>query len=298
MGNPQNLQKLGFKNNKEIFIIIFINMSEKIQIENKDGIKFLTDLKNNSIDLILTDPPYIISKNSGMEEFKKKLGKVKENGENLKTLSDWENYKKKNKLENDKGRNNYLKYGNVSGKKYAYKIDFGEWDKSFTMEILEEFVKLYYKKLRKGGTLIIFFDIWKITLLKEMLEKYKFKQIRLIEWIKSNPVPLNQRVNYLSNCREVAITCVKGGKPTFNSKYDKGIYNYPIPNGKHRNHPTQKHLKMFEELIKKHSNEDDIIVDTFLGGGTTALACKNTNRKFLGCEIDKKFYKLATDLVK
>ena len=59
-----------------------------------------------------------------------------------------------------------------------------------------------------------------------------------------------------------------------------------------------RRIKIFLLLIKKHSNEDDIIVDTFLGGGTTALACKNTNRKFLGCEIDKKFYKLATDLVK
>ena len=51
-------------------------------------------------------------------------------------------------------------------------------------------------------------------------------------------------------------------------------------------------------LINKHTNDEDVVVDTFLGGGTTALACKNTNRKFLGCEIDKKFYKLAIDLVK
>ena len=50
------------------------------------------------------------------------------------------------------------------------------------MEILEPFIKEYYKKLRKGGTLIIFFDIWKIKPLKDLLEKYKFKQIRFIEW--------------------------------------------------------------------------------------------------------------------
>ena len=45
-----------------------------------------------------------------------------------------------------------------------------------------------------------------------------------------------------------------------------------------------------EELIKKHSNEGDLIVDPFLGGGTTAIACKNTNRTFKGCEIDKNYY--------
>ena len=273
-------------------------MSEQIQIKNQEGIQFLEGLENNSIDLILTDPPYIISKDSGMNEFEKKLKSIEESGENSKTLTDWEEHKKRNKLKNDKGRDNYLKYGNVSGKKFAYKTDFGEWDKTFTIEKLEEFISLFYKKLRRGGTLILVFDIWKITILKKLMEKYKFKQIRFVEWIKTNPVPLNQRVNYLSNCREVALLCVKHGKPTFNSKYDKGIYNYPIPNGKTRNHPTQKNLKMFEELIKKHSNENDLVVDTFLGGGTTALACKNTNRKFIGCEIDKKFYNLANNLFK
>ena len=74
------------------------------------------------------------------------------------------------------------------------------------------------------------------------MEKYKFKQIRFIEWIKTNPVPLNQSVNYLTNSREIALLGVKGGKPTFNSKYDKGIYEYPIQSGKTRFHPTQKIL--------------------------------------------------------
>jgi len=114
------------------------------------------------------------------------------------------------------------------------------------------------------------------------MEKYKFKQIRLIEWIKTNPIPLNQSVNYLTNAREIAVLGVKGGKPTFNSKYDKGIYEYPIQSGKDRFHPTQKNIKLFEDLIKKHSNEGDVVLDTFLGGGTTAIACKNTNRNFIG----------------
>ena len=83
---------------------------------------------------------------------------------------------------------------------------------------------------------------------------------------------------------------VKGGKPTFHSKYDNGIYKYPIQGGKNRFHPTQKNINLFEDLIKKHSNENDLIVDTFLGGGTTAIACKNTNRKFIGSEISKEYY--------
>jgi site-specific DNA-methyltransferase (adenine-specific) len=122
------------------------------------------------------------------------------------------------------------------------------------------------------------------------MEKNKFKQIRFLEWIKTNPQPLNSKVNYLTNCREIALLGVKIGKPTFNSSYDNAIYRYPLQGGKNRYHPTQKSLKLFEDLIKKHSNENDIILDTFLGSGTTALACKNTNRKFKGCEISKEYY--------
>jgi DNA modification methylase len=122
-------------------------------------------------------------------------------------------------------------------------------------------------------------------------EKTGFKQIRFIEWIKTNPMPLNQSVNYLTNCREVALLGVKSGQPTFNSKYDKGTYLFPIQTGKKgERHPTQKSLKLFETLIMKHSNKGDLVVDPFLGGGTTAIACKNTNRNFKGCEVNKDYF--------
>jgi site-specific DNA-methyltransferase (adenine-specific) len=90
---------------------------------------------------------------------------------------------------------------------------------------------------------------------------------------------------------------VKGGKPTFNSKYDNAIYSYPIQGGKKRFHPTQKSLSLFEDLIKKHSNEGDLVLDTFLGSGTTAIASKNTNRRFKGCEVSKEYYDKLMELV-
>ncbi len=268
-----------------------------MEITNESGMKVLERLVDKSVDLILTDPPYVISRKSGMNTFINKLeekGVGEDNMKLMKTEVEWEKYKKDNKIGDDKDtekkKKNYMKYGNMIGKKYGYKTDFGEWDKKFTMGELEEYMKLYYKKLKVGGTCIIFFDVWKITEIKKMMERSKFKQIRLIEWVKTNPVPLNQSVNYLSNIREVAILGVKRGKPTFNSKYDNGIYYYPIEGGKNRFHPTQKNRKMFEELIMKHSNEGDLVVDTFLGGGTTAIASKNTKRKFIGCELEKKYY--------
>jgi DNA modification methylase len=136
---------------------------------------------------------------------------------------------------------------------------------------------------------------WKISFLKILLEKHKFKQIRFIEWIKTNPQPLNSSVNYLTNSREIALVAIKGSKPTFHSKYDNGIYMFPIQGGKDRFHPTQKSLPLFESLISKHSNPHDLVLDTFLGGGTTALAAKNTNRNFKGCDISLDYiHKLHT----
>ena len=144
----------------------------------------------------------------------------------------------------------------------------------------------------------MFFDLWKITNLKDIMEKHKFRQIRFIEWIKTNPQPRNSKVNYLTNCREIALLGVKDGGPTFNSSYDNGIYQFPLQGGKNRFHPTQKSLELFEALINKHSNEGDIVLDTFLGSGTTALASRNTKRKFKGCEISKEYCDKINELIK
>jgi len=89
---------------------------------------------------------------------------------------------------------------------------------------------------------------------------------------------------------------VKVGKSTFNSKYDKGIYHFPLQS-KNRFHPTQKNLKLFEVLIEKHSKKGDLIVDTFLGSGTTAIASKNTGRKFKGCEILTEYFNKVVKII-
>lgn len=264
-------------------------------IKHLDGLQYLNSLKNNTIDLILTDPPYIISKKTGMNKLHKlintDINKLK------KTSEEWELYKAKHNIENDDKKNNYMNYGTIYGKKYAIKTDYGSWDSEFTMEQLNEYIKQFYNKLKYSGTLIMFFDLWKISYLKELLENNKFKQIRMIEWIKTNPQPRNSKINYLTNVREIALVCVKGRNPTFHSHYDKGIYYYPIQTT-NRTHSTQKNLALFECLIQKHSNANDTVLDCFFGSGTSAIACKNTNRNFKGCEINKSYVDLLTKNIK
>jgi uncharacterized membrane protein (DUF485 family) len=89
-------------------------------------------------------------------------------------------YKRDNNITDDENKDKYMKYGSIYGKKYCVKTDYGTWDSEFTMEMLDNFVGEYHKKLKNGGTMIMFFDLWKISFLKDIMEKHKFKQNELL----------------------------------------------------------------------------------------------------------------------
>ena len=278
-------------------------------IKNMDGLELLASIESDSVDLIATDPPYITSRKTGMDAWKDHVDEIDKTNKKVNTEDKWKSYSdeldfkklfpQSKDIDKDikKAKENYIKYGSIYGKKYAVRTDYGKWDSEFTMQDLELFINHFYRVLKPGGTCIIFFDLWKITPLKDLLESAKFKQLRFLEWIKTNPQPLNSKRNYLTNCREIALLGIKKSKPTFNSSYDNAIYEYPIQGGKNRFHPTQKSLPLFEDLIKKHSNPDDVVLDCFLGSGTTALACHNTGRQFIGCEKDEEYYKKMIDIL-
>lgn len=217
-----------------------------------DCFNYLISLESNSIDLILTDPPYDISRKSGFSS-----GKME-------------------------------KFTQIS-------IDFGYWDTEIDLDTL---FKEYYRVLRKGGTLILFYDIWKSSMIKDFAVKNKFKQPRIGQWLKNNPVPVNSKTNYLSNCSEYFFSFIKDKNPTFNSEYDNGIYNFPLCHGKERlEHPTQKPLGLIKNLILKHSNVQDTVLDTFAGTSTTAIACMETDRKFICVERDENYYQISKNRI-
>ena len=222
-----------------------------------DCLELIKQVPSHSVDLILIDPPYEISKPTNFQS-----------GEETGRDTD----------------------------RFRISMDFGEWDKNFTG--LEVVIKEGYRILRQGGTMICFYDLWKIETLKNLYDSNKFKQVRFIEWMKTNPVPINSKINYLTNAREVAVSAIKGSKPTFNSSYDNGLYSYPICAGKERTiHPTQKPLSLITDLVLKHSNEGDTVLDCFMGSGTTGVACKNTNREFIGMELDEKYFEIACNRI-
>ena len=145
-----------------------------------------------------------------------------------------------------------------------------------------KFADSIFRVLKTGGTAIVFYDIWKFNYLADAMDKAGFKQLRFITWEKTNPVPLNSKRNYLTNSREC--------KPVFHSEL---VYHYPIPNNGKRYHPTQKPLDLMIELIKKHSDEDQLVVDPFAGSGTMGVAAIQTKRKFAGCDTDARYVEIA-----
>ncbi len=224
-------------------------IGEDFNAVNSCCFEYFKTLQDKTIDLVLTDPPYLISRDTGFSAVKNGV------------------------------------------KRFAVSMDFGKWDKEF--EGFAEAVCEMYRVLKQGGTCIIFYDLWKITTLKEIMELAGFKQIRMIEWIKTNPVPLNSKTNYLTNAREIALLGVKGSNPVFNSQYYNGVYSYPIYHSKNRFHPTQKPVDLFNDLILKHSNEGDIVCDPFFGSLTTGISALNTGRSFTGCELNNEYFAKA-----
>ena len=168
-------------------------------------------------------------------------------------------------------------------------MDFGEWDKGESID-MEAFFKEAYRLLKKGGTIIMFYDIFKMETIKNIADKVGFKQPRIGFWNKTNAVPVNARINYLSNAREYFISFCKGKKGTFNSYYDKGVYDYPIVSGRERVHPTQKPYGLMRDLIVTHTKEGDVVLDPFAGSGVVGRACKDMNREAILIEMNKEYY--------
>lgn len=171
-------------------------------------------------------------------------------------------------------------------------IDFGEWDKDFD---LTRWIKCAVELLKSSGNIIIF-NAWRnMGDIATELERCGCTVKEMIQWQKTNPMPRNRDRLYVTSC-EFAIWATKGKGWTFNrqrSNFENTIFTYPIVSGKNRLHPTQKPEKLMEDLILIHSNKGETILDPFMGSGTTGVAAFNTDRNFIGYELDEKYYQCA-----
>lgn len=223
----------------------------QIQLFNQDCIKGMRELADNSIDCVIADPPYVVSRNT-----------------NFDTLG---------------GRS----------------MDFGEWDNHFNME---HFIQELPRICKENSNIVIFNDWKKLESLKNIMEDNNISVKRCLVLNKSNPAPFN-RDRLFVNDVELALWGVynsknKPTKWTFNrqGKYEKCVINTTVQSKKY--HPTMKDINVVEKLLMILSNKGDTILDPFSGSGTTAIACINNNRNFIGFELDKDYYDISLKRIK
>lgn len=115
-----------------------------------------------------------------------------------------------------------------------------------------------------------------------------FKYQNLLAWVKNNATPNK----YYMQQMEFILMLRKGGAKNINNMGTKNALHFNNIIGT-KVHPTEKPVDMLEVLVGNSSKENDIVLDPFMGSGTTGLACKKLNRNFIGIELDKEYFGIA-----
>jgi site-specific DNA-methyltransferase (adenine-specific) len=223
-----------------------------------DCIKILNNINDKSVNLVLTDPPY-------------NLGQFMHNrNTNLKRM-----------------RENQFAYAGWDD------LPYNEW-----LEEMDNFFDESNRILVKGGTLLVFMSIIKVESLIALAEKNGFYYKTTGIWHKTNPMPRNMNLHFV-NSTEAWVYFIKGANTgTFNNN-GKLIHDFIETSlttkneKKYGKHPTQKPIKLIDKLVSLLSNENDIVVDPFMGSGTTGVSCKKLNRKFIGIEQNSEYIEIA-----
>lgn len=225
---------------------------------NEDCLQVLKRIDSDSVNLILTDPPY----NLGLFMQKRDT--------NLKAL-----------------RSNY--FGAAGWDNYSYE----EWVNS-----LRAFFGEAARVLKRGGSLIIFMAIIKIETVINLAEEMGFYYKTTGIWHKLNPMPRNMNLHFV-NSIECWIYFTYGKKTgTFNND-GKVLHDFyetsvtPQSEREYGKHPTQKPLELMRFLVKTLTNPDDVIMDPFMGSGSTGVAAVQLGRRFIGVELDKNYFEIA-----
>ncbi|MCZ0933413.1 MAG: DNA methyltransferase, partial [Oligoflexia bacterium] len=253
---------------------------KKISFKNKlihgDSIKILKLIPDGSVDCCITDPPYNIS---GYDH-KKEIGWYKSN-------KIWTKVKKFNKINEE-----WDKFSDLSYSDFTY-----EW------------ISQIKRIVKPNGNIAIFGSLHNIYKIGAILEELDLKIINSIIWFKRNAFPnITQRM--FCESTEQIIWATNNSKKyaknwTFNYNVMKELNNmkqmrnmWDIPNtpksekefGKF---PAQKSEKVLDRLVKALTNEGDIIIDPFLGSGTTAVATKKNDRHYIGIDNNKDYLGIA-----
>lgn len=156
-----------------------------------------------------------------------------------------------------------------------------------------------YRVCRDGATAYVFCSGDFVSYLREIAEYTGWKWRMPFYQKLTNPAPKVRVVTYQS-AMQVCGVMIKGKRGTFNKTNGGRCHNFfegPMPPGRSRSHPTEKSLKLMEQLILDASNEGDLVMDSFMGSGVVGLAARNLGRRYVVGEVNWDYCKGAREKV-
>lgn len=231
-----------------------------------DNAQILKQIKPKSIDMIFADPPYFLS------------------GDGI----------------------------TCSGGKVV-SVKKADWDTPLSIEEKHKFNREWISQckevLKDDGTIWISGTMHNIYSVGMALEQEGFKIINNITWQKTNPPP-NMSCRTFTHSTETVLWAkkdIKNVRYTFNyevmksqnnNKQMKDVWDLAFASSSekvHGKHPTQKPIKLLERIVLASTNENDIVLDPFNGSGTTGVACKRHNRRYIGIDINSEYLNISKD---
>ena len=232
-----------------------------------DSFALLASMESESVDCVWTDPPYLLS-NDGITC--------------------------------------------VAGK--MVKVNKGEWDRSRGIELDHQFNRAWLAEclrvLRPAGTIWVSGTLHVYLSVGMAMQELGFRILNDIVWEKPAPPP-NLGCRCFTHATEIILWATKankGSKARHTFNYDvmkqenggrqmKNVWRFHTPSAdekQHGKHPTQKPLALIARCLRASTNEGDVVLDPFAGSGSTGVAALGLGRRFVGCEQDSKFVKLAS----
>jgi len=219
-------------------------MNSDCKLIHGDCLDVLKGVAANSIDLLITDPPYKVITGGMTSGFSHGTGNIFQKS----------------------GTGLLFKHNNIS---------------------VSEWAELLYSKLKPNSHAYFFTNSLNISDFLVELKSVGFTHQNVLVWYKNNK---NTSRTYMKDC-EYILFFRKGKHKTINNPSTPTVLKFKNP--KPKEHPTQKPIDLLELLVSNSSKPGELILDPFMGSGSTGVACKNLGRKFIGIEMDADYFAIA-----
>lgn len=166
---------------------------------------------------------------------------------------------------------------------------FAKIENDVTLEWVEPFMREAYRVLKNDTHIYLFCNDFAISEFRKIMESVGFRAKRALVWVKNNHTSGDLEGDF-ANKTEFCLFAHKGRRELA-GKRDTNVLQFDRVSV--MEHPTQKPKDLIAYLLQKSSNENDIVYDPFMGSGTTARACKDLGRNYIGSEISKEYCDIA-----